>query len=147
MSEAVGKFLPVAGHTIQAFVPGLCGRTGSPRADLVQLVCSVEVILTSPMGTIATRFNVSLLEDPELAGARRDYWRRRFELAAVLFERARPRGELSGQVASAFALELLVVPLFMRALVAGKPEAPDLAERIVDAVLDGRFRGWPAGTG
>jgi AcrR family transcriptional regulator len=118
-------------------------NTGSLRDDLVQLVRSVELALTSSLGVLAARFSVSLLEYPEQAAARREYWRRRFERASVIFERARARGELTGQIDAVLVFELLVAPLFMRALVTGEPLKPALAASIVDVALHGILAGAP----
>jgi AcrR family transcriptional regulator len=116
--------------------------TGSLRDDLVALLRTVAAALQSPLGAAAAQLSISGGELPEVAAARREYWRRRFERAAVIFERAERRGELRGESDPFFVLELLIAPLFLRGLVTGGPLDNGLPARIVEVVLAG-LRGGP----
>jgi hypothetical protein len=104
---------------------------------LVALLRTVAAALQSPLGAAAAQLSISGSEIPEVAVARREYWRRRFERAAVIFERTVRRGELAEVGDPDFVLELLIAPLFLRALVTGAPLDEALPARIVDAMLNG----------
>lgn len=52
---------------------------------------------------------------------RRKIWQMRASRLAVVFDRARERGELRDEVEATTALELLFAPINMRALFTGEP--------------------------
>ncbi len=52
-----------------------------------------------------------------------------------VLQRGVDRGELDADVDFAFVYDLLVGPLFMRAVVWGQPLAPDAAEKTADVIL------------
>jgi hypothetical protein len=61
---------------------------------------------------------------------------RRDELRVVL-ERGVARGELPGRPDDGIAADLLIGPVYYRALLSGQPFEPRHAERVVDAFLRG----------
>jgi Tetracyclin repressor-like, C-terminal domain len=75
--------------------------------------------------------------DPEFARAfqQRLVTPRRHELVRLL-EGAQQRGELRPDADSDLLADLLVGPLFHRLLVTGEPIIPDLADELVDLVLE-----------
>ena len=77
-----------------------------------------------------------LATDPELAEKYvHDYLVPRRATVWQVLQRAVDRGELDADVDFAFVYDLLVGPLFMRAVVWGQPLAPDAVEKSVDIVL------------
>jgi hypothetical protein len=77
-----------------------------------------------------------LADDPELADTYVNQFLapRRATVWEVL-QRGVDRGELVAEVDFAFIYDLLVGPLFMRAVVWGQPLAPDAAEKTADVIL------------
>ena len=63
-----------------------------------------------------------------------------------VLQRGVDRGELDADVDFAFIYDLLVGPLFMRAVVWGQPLAPDAAEKTADVIL-AAFGANPKSTG
>jgi hypothetical protein len=77
-----------------------------------------------------------LADDPELAGTYvSQYLAPRRAQVWQLLQRGIDRGELDADVDLAFAYDLLVGPLFMRAVVWGQPLEPDAAEKTADVIL------------
>jgi AcrR family transcriptional regulator len=114
--------------------------TGALRTDLIQLLGAIAANLRSPVGLAAARITGVSPETSELALARAAFWTRRFTLAGAILERGMRRGELASDVSPNFVLELLIGPLFLRALVTGTPLDDSLPATIVDAVLGGMGR-------
>ncbi|WP_370290044.1 TetR-like C-terminal domain-containing protein [Nocardioides sp.] len=109
--------------------------TGTLRGDLLAYVGTVAGHLASPRGRALARAAVSSGHHAGAHEVRRRFWTTRFELARVMFDRARERGELPASGADdLLLLELLVAPLHFRALVTGDDARAALAER-VDLVL------------
>jgi AcrR family transcriptional regulator len=110
--------------------------TGSLRGDLVAVVGAVADFLRTP-GGYALAYLGATAED-ETAGALRDgFWADRFERARVVFDRAVERGEIPDARRGALAYEALIGTLHFRILARRRPLDPDMAERLVDLVLDG----------
>lgn len=108
--------------------------TGALRTDLIQLLGAVAALLRSPIGAAGARITG---ETSDVAHARATFWAHRFALAGVIVERGIRRGELAATVSPDFVLELVIGPLFLRALVTGAPLDEALPAAIVDAVLNG----------
>jgi AcrR family transcriptional regulator len=110
--------------------------TGSLRGDLLAVVRGIAAFLGTPLGELVVR--LALRRDlPEYEAARGGYWAQRFRSGAVLFERARARGELRANVDPVLALETLIGPMYVRMLMTGEPLDDALLVRCVDLVMDG----------
>ena len=111
--------------------------TGSLRGDLVAVQeRQVELMRSPESRRITAGLVADLATDPELAETYvRDYLVPRRATVFEVLERAVERGELDADVDLAFVYDMLVGPLFMRAVVWGQPLAPDAAEQTVNVVL------------
>jgi AcrR family transcriptional regulator len=111
--------------------------TGSLRRDLVAVQMRQVELINSPQGRRVTAGLVAdLATDPELADSYVNQYLvpRRATVWQVL-QRGVDRGELVPDTDFAFVYDLLMGPLFMRAVVWGQPLEPGAAERTVDVVL------------
>lgn len=110
--------------------------TGSLRGDLLHVVGSVADFLRTPAG-----FSLAYLgatgEDTTTATLRDAFWADRFAKAQVIFERAVERGEIVDASAAELAYEALIGTMHFRILARRKSLDADIAERLVDLVLDG----------
>ena len=61
----------------------------------------------------------------------------RFALAQAIFERAAQRGEIRGGLDVNVLLEMLIGPLYFRALVSGEPLSTRFKRQLVDLLLQG----------
>ena len=113
--------------------------TGSTRGDLVVLVRTIiDVLTTTNAGAITAAMVAECSRNPELAHAFRTGFVAVRRAAVVdLIERGVARGDLRPDVDRDLIVDLLVAPVHYRLLVTGAPLTPDLAERVVDAVLGG----------
>jgi AcrR family transcriptional regulator len=111
--------------------------TGSLRNDLIAVQRhQVERMNAPDARRVTAGLIADLADDPELADTYVSQFLapRRSTVWAVL-SRGVDRGELDADVDFAFIYDLLVGPLFMRAVVWGQPLAPDAAEKTADVVL------------
>ena len=111
--------------------------TGSLRNDLIAVQRHQVERMNSPDARRVTAGLIAdLADDPELADTYVSQFLapRRATVWDVL-SRGVERGELEAGVDFAFVYDLLVGPLFMRAVVWGQPLAPDAAEQTADVVL------------
>jgi AcrR family transcriptional regulator len=111
--------------------------TGSLRQDLITVQRHQIELMDSPHNRRVTAGLVAdLTADPELAETYVDRYLapRRAEVWQIL-RRGVERGELAADADFAFVYDLLIGPLFMRAVVWGQPLAPEAAERTVDVIL------------
>lgn len=109
--------------------------TGTLRSDLRHLLRDVVGLLASPRGKAIGAMIIAAQGSAEAGQLARTFWRRRFELAAAVFERARERGELTTRLPVPLLLELLVGPLYFRALVSGEPLDRSYADQVIDTLL------------
>jgi AcrR family transcriptional regulator len=111
--------------------------TGSLRDDLIALQRhQVELMTGADTRRVTAGLIADLATDPELAEIYvTRYLSPRREIVWDVLQRGADRGELERDVDFAFVYDLLVGPLFMRAVVWGQPLAPDAAERTTDVVL------------
>lgn len=95
--------------------------TGSLRNDLFALALGMAHYVTSGEGHQLQ--GTHLIADPHMGKVdiRRKIWQMRASRLAVVFDRARERGELRDEVEATTALELLFAPINMRALFTGEP--------------------------
>ena len=111
--------------------------TGSLRRDLIAVQRHQVERMNSPDARRVTAGLIAdLADDPELADTYVSQFLapRRATVWEVL-QRGVDRGELDADVDFAFIYDLLVGPLFMRAVVWGQPLAPDAAEKTADVIL------------
>jgi len=92
---------------------------GSLHADLVALVRSIIDVLDGPSGRAL--LDICRISDPPIAEARAQFLSARFEAAGVIFDRAKERGEWDGSLDWKLMLELLIAPIYFRALVTQQP--------------------------
>jgi len=90
-------------------------QCGSLQADLVALIHGIVKLLEEPAGK--AMLDICRIKDPEVAKVRAAFFAKRFAAADVLFDRAIDRGEWSDRVDRMCLLELLVAPIYLRALV------------------------------
>ena len=97
----------------------------------------VGVVLGQPTDAPAVAAPLSLT-DQFLASleVRQTAWRHRAARLAVVFERARQRGELRAGVEHTTALELLFAPINMRALYTGEPVDHAYCRTVADLVFN-----------
>ena len=92
---------------------------GSLHADLVALVRSIIDVLDGPSGRAL--LDICRISDPPIAEARAQFLSARFEAAGVIFDRAKERGEWDGSLDWKLMLELLIAPIYFRALITQQP--------------------------
>jgi AcrR family transcriptional regulator len=112
-------------------------NTGSLRRDLVALQRHQVELMNSPESRrITAGLIADLAADPELAEIYFDQYvaPRRATVWEVL-QRGVDRHELVADTDFAFVYDLLMGPLFMRAVVWGQPLAPDAAEKTTDVII------------
>ena len=112
--------------------------TGSIRDDLLAVVRAVIAYVTSPVGLAA--LHVASLAADGQREARQAFWAGRINALRPVIERGISRGELRPDTNAGLLLETLIAPLHGRLLLTGEPIDAQLAERIVDLVLDGARR-------
>jgi AcrR family transcriptional regulator len=113
--------------------------TANLRADLIDALDRVITLLTtSTEGTIIAALTADLVSDPALAEAFRTQILRprRTEVAAML-ERAVRRGDLASDIDISLVLDACVGAVFYRLILSGEPLTGDIAEHVVDLILDG----------
>jgi hypothetical protein len=76
-------------------------------------------VLGGPAGRAL--LDVCRISDPPIAEARAQFLSARFEAAGVIFDRARERGEWEGSLDWKLMLELLIAPIYFRALITQQP--------------------------
>jgi AcrR family transcriptional regulator len=111
--------------------------TGSLRSDLVAVQRHQIELMNAPMTRRVTAGLIAdLASDLELAERYiTEYLVPRRDAVWKVLERGIERGELVRGADLVFIYELLIGPLFMRAVVWGQRLAPDLAEATTDVVL------------
>jgi AcrR family transcriptional regulator len=110
---------------------------GNVRAELLQLLEYVRSLMSGRSGRIlrmllreaGTHAPVNELVQPAI-------YRRR-KLFAQVLNRAIARGELRADLDQDIVVDMLLGPLWVRAIVTAAPIAQDLAEQVVDSVLRG----------
>ena len=111
--------------------------TGSLRRDLIAVQRHQVELMNSPDARrITAGLIADLADDPELAQTYvSQYLAPRRATVWQVLQRGVDRGELHADVDFAFVYDLLVGPLFMRAVVWGEPLARDAAEKTADVIL------------
>ncbi len=118
--------------------------TGSLRDDLIAVQRhQVERMNAPDARRVTAGLIADLADDPELAETYvTQYLAPRRTTVWQVLQRGVDRGELDADADFAFIYDLLVGPLFMRAVVWGQPLAPDAAEKTTDVILTA-FRASP----
>jgi AcrR family transcriptional regulator len=111
--------------------------TGRLRDDLRQLASQVAALLSSHEGQALVQATLHTRDEPAKRAAQRRFWAERLEQAEPLFARASARGELRIGFDARLGVELLIGPLYFRALVSGEPLNDAYVDRIVDQLIDG----------
>ncbi len=111
--------------------------TGSLRRDLIVVQRQLVQLMNSPESRRITAGLVAdLTADPELAQTYvNQYLSPRRATVWQVLQRGVDRGELAADADFAFIYDLLVGPLFMRAVVWGQRLEPDAAEKTTDTIL------------
>jgi AcrR family transcriptional regulator len=108
---------------------------GSLRADLAALVRSIIRLLEEPAGKAL--LDICRINDPQVGEARAAFFAERFAAVDVLFDRAVDRGEWNERFDRGRLLELLIAPIYLRALVTqGSLRSWPVAE-VVGTLLNG----------
>jgi len=111
--------------------------TGSTRNDLVTLLRHIIEALT---GTIAGRILPGLIAEtarsPALLGVLQDFWLSRRGLMLHVLRRGSAQGDLPADIDHELIADLLYGPVHYRFLISAAPLGPELADRLVDAVMD-----------
>ena len=111
--------------------------TGSTRDDLVTLLRHVIEALT---GTIAGRILPGLIAEtarsPALLGVLQDFWLSRRGLMLRVLRQGSAQGDLPADIDHELIADLLYGPVHYRFLISAAPLGPELADRLVDAVVD-----------
>ena len=112
--------------------------TGSLREDLVAFQRARLEIMNDPANRAVVAGLVSeSVSDPDLADAFLGWYRHRNARPKEILERAIERGELPAGVDLELINDLLLGPLFLRAVVRGERLDPSLVDETVDVVLSG----------
>jgi AcrR family transcriptional regulator len=111
--------------------------TGSLRSDLVAMQRRQVALMNSPESRRITAGLVAdLATDRDLGHMYvSEYLMPRRAVVFRVLQRAIDRGELAPDADLSFVHDLLVGPLFMRAVVWGEPLADDAAEKTTDVIL------------
>jgi AcrR family transcriptional regulator len=111
--------------------------TGSLRRDLVAVQRrQVELMTRADNRRVTAGLVADLAADPELSEIYvREYLAPRRAMVWQVLQRGIDRGELHPDADLAFIYDLLIGPLFMRAVVWGQPLAPDAAEQTANVVM------------
>jgi AcrR family transcriptional regulator len=113
--------------------------TGSTRGDLLAVARALVAYLNSPGGR-AVLHAAMLSADDDYNEARQAFWSARYEALAPVAERAIARGDLRPGIDVRLLEEMLAAPLYTRILLTGEPIDDDIAEHLVDLVIDGAAR-------
>jgi AcrR family transcriptional regulator len=117
--------------------------TGSLRSDLVALLDRLVAWMASRQGQVLLALSSS--QHPHVVSARRNYWRRRFDLIRPVFEKAKARGEFPRQTDPIEFLEMLIAPLYLRALMTAERVEAWPRKAMLDRLLALYMRPVPRG--
>ena len=108
---------------------------GSLQADLTALVRNIIKLFETPAGKAL--LDICRISEPEVAAARAAFFAGRFAAADILFNRAIDRGEWNDALSRKHMLEMLVAPIYLRALVTQEPLESLPVAKIVRVLLRG----------
>lgn len=112
--------------------------TGSLAGDLLAHVQAVSQAIASPIGRAVIGLVSGARHNPELSEALREGFvaSRRAEVGDML-DRAESRGELRADLDKKVVIDLIISPLWYRALVWGESPGSDRLQALVDILLPG----------
>jgi len=119
--------------------------TGTVQGDLHAYQRFTLRLMTGPRGDVLPSLLSAAFEQPELRTAWGQYLVSRRALLREILQRGVDRGELRDDLDVDLALDLFSGPLVYRDLIAGLPVDVDVAETLVDQVLDGLRRSRSTG--
>jgi AcrR family transcriptional regulator len=105
--------------------------TGDLRQDLLDVVTRVVDTIASPLSQAMLPL-VTAASDDQLARAAAGYWGSLFDHTATVVRRAQQRGRATTDVDAGQAIESLLAPIYLRALVTRQPVDRPFVERLVD---------------
>jgi AcrR family transcriptional regulator len=110
-------------------------QRGTLHADLVALLRAIIDVLNGPGG--GALLDICRIGDPQIAKARAQFLSARFEAAGIIFDRAAKRGEWdgNGSLNWKLLLELLIAPIYFRALVTQQPLDTWPVDKVVRVAL------------
>lgn len=111
--------------------------TGSLEGDVRAFLGAVAAFMRTPEGLLLSRLAVAAGESRALVATRTDYWEQVLTDAARMFERAADRGETNTSVTPSATVEILVGPLWFRALVTGEDIDGAFVEAVARTTLTG----------
>lgn len=106
--------------------------TGSLRGDLLALARSVTDHVNTEVGRTFVRALVMDRRTRHDEGIRMLYWRERFAVLRAIVDRARERGELRAGVHPVAAVQIVMAPIYVRALYSEDVVDDDYCEAIAD---------------
>jgi AcrR family transcriptional regulator len=111
--------------------------TGALRSDLIAVQRhQIDLMSSASSRRVTAGLIADLACDPDLAETYLDrYVTPRRDVVWEILRRGVDRGELAPATDFSFVYDLLMGPLFMRAIVWGQPLAADAAEKTADVIL------------
>lgn len=119
--------------------------TGALRADLVALVRSKAAFFADGPGRLAADVLAHTGADAELARLADELLGEHCAHVAQVTGRARARGELTGPVDDDLLADLLLGPVWLRAVVTHRPLSAEEADALADTLLTGLPVALPGG--
>jgi AcrR family transcriptional regulator len=110
-------------------------NTGRLRSDLIDLAERIIKVLEGPSGRAL--LDICRIDEAKVNATRASFFQARFAAVAEIFTNAVQRGEWEGSVDYKFALEMLVAPIYFRALITQQPLKAWPAAAAVDLILAG----------
>lgn len=112
--------------------------TGTIADDLRLLAREVAANIGTEGGARRSRsIAAAAATSDELATAMHGFWANRLALSAEVVERAIQRGELPASTDANLIIETVIGPLWVRLLLTGEPITEELADQVVQLVIDG----------
>lgn len=112
--------------------------TGTIADDLRLLAREVAANIGTEGGARRSRsIAAAAATSDELASAMHGFWANRLALSAEVVERAIQRGELPASTDANLIIETVIGPLWVRLLLTGEPITEELADQVVQLVIDG----------
>lgn len=112
--------------------------TGSAEMDLKEQIHYLAGFYTSPTGRIFGQFLAEAQSEPEFASLLRErFLKPRREIAGVLLDRARKRGEVDPDLDRDLVLDLIYGPVMYRLLVMQEPFERERTDRLVSTLFRG----------
>ena len=106
--------------------------TGSLRGDLLAMARSVTDHLNTEVGRTFVRALVMDRRGRHDESTRMMFWRARFATVRAVVDRARERGEIREDVPTVAAVQIVLAPLYVRALYTEDPIDDDYCVAIAD---------------